>query len=559
MNNSLVDILKDSRPFKGLGKLADRVSDKVCETTIGNELSLFAGSVSSQFRVLGNNYSLDDIFRDPQHFADSGVRAIGSVVVDKSHDFDLRFSLDRFAEHISNSLDLSFVGAYAITDSVKKSVETDRESGNLVPDRKTSFDPGFLDLTSPLMTEESQGSRLTVPFFYRGEKYGAAVFEKPYLSKRDMITLVYCCSQFSRHLMNSKTGYEWREAALTDSLTGLKNRRSFEHTCTRRIKQSQKSGNPFSMLLIDLDRFKSINDTLGHEAGDLVLKDVADVMRVHFRESDMFRYGGEEFAVSLPDTPYGVAHERARNFGIKLNEIPNLKKISGTIGVASTDRDCVGEMKNDDENAEDLLGYLLKVADERLYDAKPFRNAVCCIDRDSLTGFPNITTIARDDLVKKLDPAKRASGNSAIFCFNVSGMTKAIRDYGPDYCWSVFKDSVVSLNGKNSEFDSIARVHTRDEVIAYYCSDSYSNDFRQVVEMKARNSLDLLDKCQEGGVFDPLEFVLGVTIYNPDDVEKSLAVEISKNPYILLEFAQRVVDDLKEYPGEKCLIRKYHA
>jgi len=96
-------------------------------------------------------------------------------------------------------------------------------------------------------------------------------------------------------------------------------------------------------------------------------------------------------------------------------------------------------------------------------------------------------------------------------------------------------------------------------VIAYYCSDSYSNDFRQVVEMKARNSLDLLDKCQEGGVFDPLEFVLGVTIYNPDDVEKSLAVEISKNPYILLEFAQRVVDDLKEYPGEKCLIRKYHA
>jgi diguanylate cyclase (GGDEF)-like protein len=99
---------------------------------------------------------------------------------------------------------------------------------------------------------------------------------------------------------------------MTDPLTGLYNRRFFWDALTREIAAASRKGRPFSVILLDLDHFKRVNDTLGHDAGDIVLKEVAVVVKASVRDSDIaVRHGGEEFAILLPDTSAEIAAERA--------------------------------------------------------------------------------------------------------------------------------------------------------------------------------------------------------------------------------------------------------
>jgi diguanylate cyclase (GGDEF)-like protein len=93
------------------------------------------------------------------------------------------------------------------------------------------------------------------------------------------------------------------ETARIDALTGLLNRRSFDQRLREEIAFTKRHKTPFALLLLDVDRFKSVNDTFGHEEGDRVLQHVAAAMRAAIREEDAcFRYGGEEFAVILRAT-----------------------------------------------------------------------------------------------------------------------------------------------------------------------------------------------------------------------------------------------------------------
>ncbi|MGH8649210.1 MAG: sensor domain-containing diguanylate cyclase, partial [Burkholderiales bacterium] len=105
---------------------------------------------------------------------------------------------------------------------------------------------------------------------------------------------------------------ESRELAITDPLTGLHNRRYMWELLGRELLKAQRNRTPIAAILADIDHFKRFNDTWGHEAGDLVLKRVADVIREQVRVSDIgCRYGGEELAVILPETALEVAVERA--------------------------------------------------------------------------------------------------------------------------------------------------------------------------------------------------------------------------------------------------------
>jgi len=158
---------------------------------------------------------------------------------------------------------------------------------------------------------------------------------------------------------------ESRELAITDPLTGLHNRRYLWELLGRELLKSRRNRTPVAAILADIDHFKRFNDTWGHEAGDLVLKRVADVIREHVRGSDIgCRYGGEELAVILPETTLEVAVERAELIrrGIAALRLEYsgrpLDAVTSSFGVAVYPQHA--------GNAEALL----RAADEALYEAK---------------------------------------------------------------------------------------------------------------------------------------------------------------------------------------------
>ena len=155
---------------------------------------------------------------------------------------------------------------------------------------------------------------------------------------------------------------------LTDELTGLSNRRMFNYLIEREINRSRRYRRPLSLVMIDIDFFKKINDTWGHPVGDVVLRELGGLMRENFRRLDVpVRYGGEEFAVILPETSLEEAINFAERFRVKVekaNFMNGRERIPVTIslGVATIGNSAV----SDDMDADALL----QMADRALYQAK---------------------------------------------------------------------------------------------------------------------------------------------------------------------------------------------
>lgn len=151
------------------------------------------------------------------------------------------------------------------------------------------------------------------------------------------------------------------EAAFTDHLTGLANRRRFERQLEREVGRVLRFGHPFSLLMIDIDSFKNLNDTYGHDAGDEAIRRLSKVLREGTRGIDLAaRIGGEEFAVLLVETSKQGGSEVAERLrtAIKALEIPRAGQITASFGVA--------ECPSDAQTANEVL----KAADIALYEAK---------------------------------------------------------------------------------------------------------------------------------------------------------------------------------------------
>ena len=153
---------------------------------------------------------------------------------------------------------------------------------------------------------------------------------------------------------------EFEQLAVTDALTGLLNRRYIEERLLEEVKRSNRHGYPMSFLMLDVDHFKSYNDSFGHPAGDEALKLVASVIRDTLRGADVAaRFGGEEFAILLPQTTDDEASmiaERIRS-NIEQSQFEH-RAVTVSIGVASCSSDLCS------------VPGLIKAADLALYDAK---------------------------------------------------------------------------------------------------------------------------------------------------------------------------------------------
>src|ERR1700750_3233114 len=153
------------------------------------------------------------------------------------------------------------------------------------------------------------------------------------------------------------------EMAITDQLTGLHNRRYMARHLDTLLEGAQKNGRPLAFVIMDIDYFKQVNDTYGHDIGDEVLKEFASRISANVRGIDLAcRYGGEEFVVAMPDTDMAFAYniaERLRHSiettPVKISRAPGNLNITISIGIAQC------------EGVEDTAEKLLHRADQALY------------------------------------------------------------------------------------------------------------------------------------------------------------------------------------------------
>jgi diguanylate cyclase (GGDEF)-like protein len=177
------------------------------------------------------------------------------------------------------------------------------------------------------------------------------------------------------------------QESITDPLMGIYNRRYLERRLTTEVARASRYGMPLSVLLLDIDHFKPINDSYGHQVGDIVLAELAQLIVNTVRTTDIVtRYGGEEIMVMAPSTPLKTAANLAerlrkiiahRPFDVpaKLNRKLKALHITVSVGVA-----CFGLNANDFQS-------LIQSADEALYRAKK-KGRNCVITARPVTTQP---------------------------------------------------------------------------------------------------------------------------------------------------------------------------
>jgi len=154
------------------------------------------------------------------------------------------------------------------------------------------------------------------------------------------------------------------ELAVTDGLTGLFNRRYMEIHLGTLVTDAARTGRDLSLLIIDVDHFKAVNDTYGHDAGDFVIRTVAERLKRNTRDADLAcRMGGEEFLLIMPDTPLSGAYQIGERIRSRIASEPFIYRdgrirVTASVGIATL------EGENDTPEA------LLKRADNALYAAK---------------------------------------------------------------------------------------------------------------------------------------------------------------------------------------------
>ncbi|RWO80976.1 diguanylate cyclase [Mesorhizobium sp.] len=231
--------------------------------------------------------------------------------------------------------------------------------------------PGMLTPRCAHITENGKKGYVCMPLAAQGETLGILhlcepnAAEKPqWLAERQQI-LRGVVDTLALALANLRLRETLRQQSIRDPNTSLFNRRYLEETSSRELRRMERSGQPLVIIMLDVDHFKQFNDTFGHEAGDLVLKQVAATLIEHARDSDVVsRYGGEEFALVMPGSSVQEGAERAEALRQAIRKLHlthrgrTLGTVTASFGVAAYPEHGVGWAE------------LTNAADHALYEAK---------------------------------------------------------------------------------------------------------------------------------------------------------------------------------------------
>jgi len=279
-------------------------------------------------------------------------------------------------------------------------------------DARAVFVPGTQD-------GEPQAS-IIVPLDVRGKVTGVLSIDRLHgrtFDENELEPVKLFANMAAIAIQNARTYEEMERQAISDGLTGIHNYRHFRDTLKATVSRAERYNETFCLLMMDLDHFKAVNDTIGHQAGDDVLRAVADVLRSCSRESDyQARYGGEEFVMLLPQTGLSEASTLAERVRLQVAEIdagPGLR-VTMSIGVASYP-----------DSARDADG-VLAAADAALLRAKARgRDRVCLAGEDTT----RVAAAMEGDLV---DLGRRFAETLGLSEVETAGLVTALAVYEID-------------------------------------------------------------------------------------------------------------------------------
>jgi diguanylate cyclase (GGDEF)-like protein len=256
-------------------------------------------------------------------------------------------------------------------------IERNRVSKSYHLRERGSREAGLSGLAAPqrVLATGDEGWRpselLWIPLYSEDRLLGCLSVDEPRNGQSPSVETIRSLEIFANQAVtaieNARSYNEAREQSIRDSLTGAYNHRHFQEVLQREMGRAERLGRPLTVLMLDIDDFKTINDRFGHPVGDAVLQGIVAEIRSEVRgDMDLLaRYGGDEFAVVLPETPVGeailVAERVRRRIDERLFRMPDSRELLRTtvsIGLATYPEDA--QEKKD----------LVEKADAALYRAK---------------------------------------------------------------------------------------------------------------------------------------------------------------------------------------------